>query len=162
MREPLENHCKMKRVYKPNFVSAEAAVIIHLGRPLPAGSSGLPENAAGSLRHRTGSSDFAFSYLALHHEEFTWPSSVTTDAGELLPHRFTLDPCGQDYSLLHLSSSPKGCPDVIRLAALWCSDFPLLPLAEAITRRASLQGKLSIAKNVEQSKVLLQAYELQS
>ena len=52
---------------------------------------------------------------------------VTTSAGELLPHHFTLDPFGQEYFLLHLSSDVIR-PDVIRLAALRCSDFPpLLP-----------------------------------
>lgn len=40
------------------------------------------------LGTRAGSS-VSFPYLALHREEFTWPPSVTTDAGELLPHRFT-------------------------------------------------------------------------
>lgn len=45
----------MKRVYKPNLVSRSSrAAIIHLGRALPHGSSGLPGNAAGSLRTSSG------------------------------------------------------------------------------------------------------------
>jgi hypothetical protein len=41
-----------------------------------------------------------------------------------------------------------GRPDVIRLAALWCSDFPLF-LRKATARPAPLHGSRSIAKNVE-------------
>ena len=68
----------------------------------------------------------SFPYLALHREEFAWPSSVTTDAGELLPHRFTRDPEGPVFSLLHLSSSrmngtpgryPARCPVVFGLSS---------------------------------------------
>ena len=156
MTEPSENHCKMKRVYKPNPVSANGGGD-HSSRPTVTCRLERPTRKRRPIARTLDGPSIAFSYLALHHEEFTWPSSVATDAGELLPHRFTLDPCGQVYSLLHLSSSShQGCPDVIRLAALWCSDFPLLPMAKAITRRASLQGKLSIAKNVEHSNDLLQ------
>jgi len=50
--------------------------IIHLGRPLPNGSSGLPENAVGSHRTRNRAGSFSFSYLALHREEFTWPRAL--------------------------------------------------------------------------------------
>ena len=63
----------MEQTRKPNFVTAVmAAAIIHLGRPLPDGSSDLPGNAAGVSRLRAGCSK-AFPYLVLHHEEFTWP-----------------------------------------------------------------------------------------
>lgn len=68
---------------------------------------------------------------------------VTKRAGELLPHRFTHHRLRRLVcSLLHLSSLGPVVrrPDVIRLAALWCSDFPLLLDAKAIARSASLHG----------------------
>jgi len=82
------------------------------------------------------------------------------------PHRFTHhhdlkiakstipNPTWLVYSLLHLSSLEFfkfKRPDVIRLAALWCSDFPL-PIfqSKAITRLAPLQGVIILAKIVQQ------------
>jgi len=106
---------------------------------------------------RTGSS-VSFPYLALHREEFTWPPNVTTDAGELLPHRFTHHPRSLDRglvcSLLHLSSPiikvpgryPARCPMVFGLSSVYHSDHPT---------RLNYQGSESIAKFVEQSKNLL-------
>lgn len=41
-------------------------------------------------------------------------------------------------------------PDVIRLAALWCSDFPLFPKKKRLPSLPLLHGSRSIAKNVEQ------------
>lgn len=55
--------------------------------------------------------------------------------------------------------SLRKCPDVIRLAALRCSDFPLR-FTEAITRRASLQGSEIITKNVEHSNRMFQTFQL--
>ena len=61
--------------------------IIYLGQPLLVGSSSLPESHNATDRHC-----FLFSlapdgvYLA---------ANVTTDAGELLPHHFTLTPARQ-------------------------------------------------------------------
>lgn len=41
-------------------------------------------------------------------------------------------------------------PDVIRLAALWCSDFPLFPKKKRLPSLPLLHGSRSIAKIVEQ------------
>lgn len=135
----------MRHTYKPNLVPRDASfrkraavTIIHLGRPLPNGSSDLPENAAET--DSQAGSPIAFPYLVLHHEEFAWPSSVTTDAGELLPHRFTHHlpkKAGLFSVALVVIRLLDECPDVIRLAALWCSDFPPRPLAPATVRYAS-------------------------
>jgi len=89
-------------------------------------------------------------------------ANVATRAGELLPHRFTHHPlwvpalAGSygghlkvelktkaglfSVALVVTQARKPARPDVIRLAALWCSDFPLLPKATAVTRFASLHG----------------------
>ena len=54
-------------------------------------------------------------------------AGVTIDAGELLPHPFTHHPFEAGLlSVALVVSRFHAIPDVIRLAALWCSDFPLL------------------------------------
>ncbi len=81
---------------------------------------------------RAGSS-VSFSYLALHREEFTWP--------HLLPDTpvsfyLTLSPITPKLGAGLLSvalvvARSLALPDVIRLAALWCSDFPLSAYADS-------------------------------
>jgi hypothetical protein len=128
---------------KPNFVSAvRRMAIIHLGRPLPNGSSGLPENVVGLHRTRNRAGSFSFPYLALHREEFTWPRVLPPAP---VSSYLTVSPITSRKrlvcSLLHLSSPAiHGRPDVIRLAALWCSDFPL-PLREATARTSNCLAK---------------------
>ena len=97
--------------------------------------------------HGTGPIPFVFLF-GLAPRGVYLAAGVTTDAGELLPHRFTHYLKKRlVYSLLHLSSPAiYGRPDVIRLAALRCSDFPLL-FREAITRHVQLLGLSIIAKN---------------
>jgi len=60
-------------------------------------------------------------------------AAVTSDAGGLLPHPFTLCLCpaqaGPSAGLLSVALSvtarlPERCPPVRRRGALWCSDFP--------------------------------------
>ncbi len=89
--------------------------------------------------------------MALHHEEFTWP--------HLLPNApvssyLTVSPitsCEAGlFSVALVVTRFPGRPVIIRLAALWCSDFPLLLKVKAITRRAPLQGSMIIAKFVQQ------------
>jgi len=46
--------------------------IIHLVPSLPAGSSSLPGSASRRIGIETGRL-ISLPYLALHHEEFTWP-----------------------------------------------------------------------------------------
>ncbi len=109
----------MKRVYKPNLVPRfHVVAIIHLGRALPHGSSGLPGNAAGSLRTPERAAQFSFPYLALHREEFTWPqllpatpvssyltvSPITTSARQTFEISNLKFQIWLVYSLLHLSS----------------------------------------------------------
>src|SRR3982751_5756297 len=115
--------------------------IIHLGRPLPNGSSSLPGNDL-RLSTASGRAIPLVSLFGLAPRGVYLAGRVTTPAGELLPHRFTHNLLSrQVYSLLHLSSriSRNTCPDVIRLAALRCSDFPLF-FRKATARRAQLLG----------------------
>ena len=118
----------LEKACKPNFVSARRrTAIIHLGRLLPNGSSDLPGNCGRPMPDTGRAARYnAFPYLVLHREEFAWPQHVTTCAGELLPHRFThhLIQAGL-FSVALVVTRSLRCPDVIRLAALWCSDFPL-------------------------------------
>ena len=78
--------CLVSRVlYSP----VRRAAIIHLGRSLPNGSSGLPGNAA-CLSTGTEPGRFLFvSLFGLAPRGVYLAASVTTHAGELLPHRFT-------------------------------------------------------------------------
>jgi len=63
---------------KPNFVSAvQAVAIIHLGRPLPNGSSGLPENDVGLHRTRNRAGSFRFPI---------WPCTARSLPGRMCYH----------------------------------------------------------------------------
>ena len=98
----------MKRVYKPNFVSRLlGTVIIHLGRTLLFGSSDLPGTCCPDESGlRAGRTRICGSLFDLAPRGVYLAATVTSRAGELLPHRFTLypDKSGPVYSLLHLSS----------------------------------------------------------
>src|SRR5438270_8350591 len=75
---------------------------------------------------------------------------VTKHAGELLPHHFThyLDERGWFvFCCTCRRTDFVRRPDVIRLAALRCSDFPLLLSAKATARSASLHGVGQYSKN---------------
>ncbi len=112
----------VKQPCKPNFVPVETGAVIHLGRALPPGSSDLPGNVAPD--GCSGRAVPPFPYLVLHHEEFAWPR-LSPDAP--VSSYLTVSPITFRLvcSLLHLSSDVFHTrPDVIRLAALRCSDFP--------------------------------------
>jgi hypothetical protein len=117
-----------------------------------------PEMPPDYSEHRAGSSNNTFPYLALHREEFTWPP-LLPDAP--VSSYLTISPitsCEAGiFSVALVVVRFHALPDVIRLAALWCSDFPLLLITKAITQRASFQGYRIIAKNVEQTNLMLQA-----
>jgi len=109
----------LEQAYKPNFVPARRAAIIHPGRSLPNGSSDLPGNAADQHRRLNGQFKFAFPYLVLHHEEFTRP--------RMLPHApvssyLTISPITffkaglLSVALVVVRSFER--PEVIRLVAL--------------------------------------------
>jgi len=128
--------------------------IIHLVPSLPTGSSSLPGSASRRIGIETGRL-ISLPYLALHHEEFTWPHLLPdTPVGSYS----TVSPitAGEPRlvsSLLHLSSSrrigtpgryPARCPMVFGLSS---------PTeVEATAQRASLQGFAILAKNVEHTK----------
>jgi len=63
-------------------------VIIHLGRTLPDGSSDLPGNAACRNRRLNGQ-PIRVSLFGLAPRGVCLAAAVASDAGELLPHRFT-------------------------------------------------------------------------
>ena len=68
--------------------------IIPLARPLPIGSSDLPEGRSRFPKSEIEISNLSYCfgraalltppYLILHREEFAWPRHVTTHAGALL------------------------------------------------------------------------------
>ena len=145
----------MKRIFVSRILSSRSLgmAIIHLGLPLPTGSCSLPENAA--RKHWTGRPDWRFPI---------WPCTTRS-----LPGRdcYQHTPVSSYLTLSPVTPTDRGrstlcctcrhpdlseCPDVIRLAALRCSDFPLARSEQAITRYASSQGTQIIAKNVEQSR----------
>jgi len=103
--------------------------IIHLGLPLPTGSSDLPGNAASPFGLDSKRAAYILRFPI-------WSCTTRSLPGRRCYHRrrwaltspfHPLPLARLEYSLLHLSSSAiSGRPDVIRLAALWCSDFPRL------------------------------------
>jgi len=119
----------LEQTCKPNPVSAlRQTAIIHLGEPLPIRSSDLPE-FAGCV---AAPIERAAQILRIP----IWSCTTRSLPGRACYHtrRWALTPpfhpspfAGLVCFLLHLSSSAyRERPDVIRLAALWCSDFPLL------------------------------------
>jgi len=102
--------------------ATKKAMVIPLGPPLPAGSSNLPESSDGPP------SDALLFGLA---PGGACPApDVTTETGELLPHRFTLTPqnAGGLLSVALSCSSPR--LDVIQHPALWSPDFPPILLED--------------------------------
>jgi len=68
--------------HKPGFVPPFGVVIIHLDRLLPAGSSNLPDSSIGPIYNAV--------LFGLASDGVHLACRVTTTAGGLLPHRFTL------------------------------------------------------------------------
>jgi len=112
----------VSRVLYPN----KRAAIIRLGRRLPGGSSDLPGNAVLPKQNFERAAQKAVPYLVLHHEEFTWPHMLprTPVSSYLTVSPITSYEAGI-FSVALVVIRFHGRPDVIRLAALWCSDFPL-------------------------------------
>ena len=73
---------KKKLIGKPGFVPAMLVMIIYLGTPLLTHSSSLPESHSATDRHC-----FLFGLAPNGVYQAT---RVTPNAGELLPHLFTL------------------------------------------------------------------------
>ena len=148
----------MKRVYKPNLVSGSKPGGDHSSRPCVTTWLKRPTRK----RRRVSSSperaaQFSFPYLALHREEFTWPrlSPATPVSSYLTVSPITLS----GWSILCCTCRPRvftRVPVVIRLAALWCSDFPLSISQKRSPDGLHYLGKISIAKNVEQTNLMLQ------
>ena len=67
-------------------------------------------------------------YLILHHEEFAWPHLLpdTPVSSYLTISPITAEAAGLLSVALVVARALARRPDVIRLAALWCSDFPLV------------------------------------
>ncbi len=142
---------------KPNFVSARGqTAIIHLGRPLPDGSSDLPGRIAGGFPSDRGRAPtLNASLFDLAPRGVYLAADVTTDAGELLPHPFTHHLLRGWFTLCctcrrTISRTPgrypARCPLVFGLSSF--------ALAKATARHAPKQGSTSITKIVEQTKAL--------
>jgi len=117
----------LEKACKPSFVFAEANGN-HSSRPFVAKRLERPTRKLRPVEtgHRTSRPVDAFPYLVLHREEFAWP--------HMLPHApvssyLTVSPITlSGWSVLCCTCrhpDRSECPDVIRPAALWCSDFPL-------------------------------------
>ena len=102
-------------------------MIISLGRQLPSASSNLPGTDRG-----TGRPSFLLGFAP---GGVCLAACVATDAGALLPHRFTLTPHaeGHSASLLHFAvGSPRLA--VSQHRALWSADFPHLAAPKGARR----------------------------
>lgn len=155
----ISSYCRgqLKRACKPNSVpSIRGAAIIHLGLQLPASSSDLPENAISPEKRKTGRATLlASSYLVLHHGEFTWPRMLPFPpvSSYLTVSPFTAEQSAAglfSVALVVICQNGK-CPDVIRPAALRCSDFPLLRRSGEKRLPSALHctARSIIAKDVE-------------
>jgi len=120
-----------------------------------------PETPLDRSNTRAGSS-VSFPYLALHREEFTWPHLLPdTPVSSYLtvsPITHDIKPGAGIFSVALVVTLLQRCPVVIRLAALWCSDFPLSPRQKRSPDALHRQGLKIITKSVEQSKVMLQPH----
>ena len=117
----------MKRTCKPNFVTAVSSGNHSSGLCVTAAAQAIyPEMPLRFHETLDGSSN-NISLFDLAPRGVCLAALVTKRAGELLPHHFTHH---------HRSGWSTFCctcrrrtlarrPEVIRLAALWCSDFPL-------------------------------------
>jgi hypothetical protein len=124
------------QVCKPNSVpEGIGTAIIHLAQLLPVGSSDLPGGRSRRSRDRTGR-PVTPPYLILHREEFAWPpmsppapvrsyrtiSPITSEIADLRPAISK----GRFAFCCTCRHPESGRPAVSGLAALRCSDFPLL------------------------------------
>ena len=107
----------VSRVLFPPSVTLRGAMIITLGRQLPAASSDLPGSSGGPPSNAP--------LCGLAPDGVCRASPVTRGTGELLPRLFTLAPRkarGGMFSVaLSLGSPPVAVSDH---PALWSSDFP--------------------------------------
>jgi hypothetical protein len=81
---------------------------------------------------------------------------VTKRAGKLLPHRFTHHLAAGLFSVALVVISFHRCPDVIRLVALRCSDFPLSILFDSDYPTYSSARLDDCNKSVEQLQSLFE------
>jgi hypothetical protein len=126
-----------------NCSSCRRVMAIPLGLLLPTGSSNLPESSDGPPSNAL--------LFGLAPDGACLAPDVTTETGELLPHRFTLTrhsrkplPRCCTATILRQSRVPGGllsvalsCSsprlEVIQHPALWSPDFPPIPIWEPAT-----------------------------
>ena len=141
-----------EQAYKPNFVPARKRVtIIHLGRRLPDGSSDLPGNAAMPEHRLERATQKRFPIWSCTTRSLPGLDCYQPSRWALTPP-FHPSPLFTEAGLFSVALVVTGldrCPDVIRLAALRCSDFPLLEIEKRPSGLLLLHGSRSIAKNVE-------------
>ena len=97
------NHCKMKRVYKPNLVLAFTSGD-HSSRRSVTAPLKRPTRKRRRISSTLNGPSISVLLFGLAPRGVYLAATVTSHAGELLPHRFTHHPCGLVCSLLHLSS----------------------------------------------------------
>ena len=101
---------------------------VHSSRPFVAERLKRPTRKRGWPfgRNRKRTASISFPYLALHREEFAWPNMLPRSpvSSYLTVSPITFEKAGL-FSVALVVNRSLGRPDVIRLAALWCSDFPL-------------------------------------
>ena len=120
----------MKRACKPNSCSRLEADGNHSSRPAVTGRLERPTRKRRrnhSAAHERAA-HITFPYLVLHHEEFTWPQLLPDAPVSSYLTVSPITPISRGWFVLCCTcrhSARTRRPDVIRLAALWCSDFPL-------------------------------------
>ena len=97
------------------------AAAIHLGLPLPAGSSGLPAGSGGQPSNAcAGHRLAAAALLGLAPGGVYRATPVTRGAGGLLPHRFTLTGRRSGPAVCSLWHFPAGHPGLPLTTTLPC------------------------------------------
>ena len=118
-------------LYRPSL-SLRPAAAIHLGRTSPFASCGLP---GGCPEGRAG---HPCLLLGLAPDGVCRAAAVARDAGELLPHRFTLTRPRPGGLFSVALSADRSAWDIPQRPALWSPDFPRpgVELRAAATRPA--------------------------
>jgi hypothetical protein len=114
----------VSRILCTGRLAASRPTVIHLGLPLPAGSSGLPAGIGRATLDRLRSAPKSGTPLGLAPGGVYRAVPVTRDAGGLLHHRFTLTPLtrGGLFSVALSRESPRVA--VSNHPALRSPDFP--------------------------------------
>ncbi len=149
-RVKTQNALQMKRVYKPNLVLAFTSGD-HSSRLFVTEQLERPTRKRRRISSTLNGPFISVLLFGLAPRGVYLAATVTSHAGELLPHRFTHHPCGLVCSLLHLSSYAFPHSRTLSGSLPYGVRTFLFVLPKRSPDALHLQGFCSITKNVEHS-----------